>query len=218
MRPRVEAIPEEHRVAPKPSIAAPAMQGLAFSLDEPELKKLYLDLLASASDDRHNKSVHPAFVEVIRQLSAEEIPILAYPLGSHMVLAMARVVGKTADGAQISLLSHLTEHIDSCPGLDVASELLPTYVDNWVRLGLVEVVYGERLARAGAYAWLDRRTEVQHLRDTSKDGAIVSVETETGVLRPTAFGYAFANAVGMEESAVFLTYLNNQVLAAQSSE
>lgn len=214
MRSRVEAIPEEHRVAPKPSIAAPAMLGLAFSVDEPELKKLYLDLLASASDDRLSKGVHPAFVEVIRQLTAEEIPVLAYPLGTNMVMPVARIVGKTEGGAEIKLLTHLMELVTSCPGLDTAPALLPTYVDNWIRLGLVEVIYsGERLARAGAYEWVDTRPELQHLRENHGDPAIRSVEAVMGVLKPTSFGVAFANAVGMEKSDALLDYLSLQVRA-----
>ena len=63
-------------VAPKASLAAPAMQQLGFSLDEPALKEMYLNLLATASDNRSNSAAHPSFVEVIKQLSAEETQIL----------------------------------------------------------------------------------------------------------------------------------------------
>jgi hypothetical protein len=39
-------IPEEDLIEPKPSIAAPALQALAFAHEEPDLKDLYLKLLA----------------------------------------------------------------------------------------------------------------------------------------------------------------------------
>jgi hypothetical protein len=217
MRPRVEVIPAEHRVAPKPSIAAPAMQGLAFSLDEPELRKLYLDLLASASDDRRNKGVHPAFVEVIRQLTAEEIPVLTYPLAT-LALAAASVVGKTKEGAQLILRSHLLEVVDTCPGLDSIPELLPTYVDNWVRLGLVDVQYDEHLARAAAYDWVEEHPDFKAAKENQRDPVIISVEFVRGILRPTAFGVAFAKAVGMEKSEAYLDYINEQVQTSVAAQ
>lgn len=214
MAPRIDVIPEEHRVSPKASIAAPAMQGLAFSVDEPDLKKLYLDLLASASDARQIGSVHPAFVEVIRQLSAEEIPILTYPLGSKLAFPLARIVGWMKSGGSLSLISHLMEPVHCCPGLDVESEFFPTFLDNWVRLGLVEVSYTESLARAGAYDWIDLHPKVGRPPSEWNDESIIRVETKRGIMRPTDFGKAFAKAVGMEHSEPLLTYINEQVRTA----
>ena len=213
MGPRVESIPEQHRVAPKPSIAAPAMQGLAFSLDEPELKELYLDLLAAASDGRHSDAVHPAFVEVIRQLSAEEIPILAYPLGSDVHMPVVQIVGVGEDLGTVVLHSHLMEIIDSCPGLDTATDLLPMYVDNWVRLGLVDVSYTSWLLRAGAYEWADERQEFQTRRENLSP-PFVKVEIKKGLLKSTAFGTSFALAVGMGRSKALLDHVKEQTKAA----
>lgn len=60
-------IPPELLNEPKASLAGPALQGLAFSHDEPDLKDLYLRLLATAMDSRNAASAHPAFVEILRQ-------------------------------------------------------------------------------------------------------------------------------------------------------
>ena len=65
----ISDIPEEHLIDPKPSIAGPALQGLAFSIDENELKNLYLQLLKTAVDGRVFEKAHPSFVEVIKQIS-----------------------------------------------------------------------------------------------------------------------------------------------------
>lgn len=197
MRGRIEAIPEEHRVAPQPIIAAPAMQGLAFSLDEPDLKKLYLDLLASASDDRQSGKVHPSFVEIIRQLTGDEVKLLTKPLGTGNPIPVARVRMKfTSESAHgwTNLRSHpLT---DPETGLAVENELDATYVDNWVRLGLVEVLYGKYLTREGAYDWVEDRPEFKHLQGVhTSDHAVI--EAEWGILQSTDFGATFAGAVGM---------------------
>ena len=73
---KAAAIPADQLVEPKASIAGPALQGLAFAHEEPNLKSMYLSLLASAMDSRVANRAHPAFVEVIKQLDAEEAGLL----------------------------------------------------------------------------------------------------------------------------------------------
>ena len=73
---KTAAIPPEQVVEPKASIAGPALQGLAFTHEEPNLKEMYLSLLATAMDGRVAADAHPAFVEVIRQLSSEEAQLM----------------------------------------------------------------------------------------------------------------------------------------------
>src|SRR5262245_6984652 len=63
-------IPQESVIEPKASVAGPALQGLAFSHEEPSLREMYLKLLSSAMDRRICDRAHPAFVEIIRQLNS----------------------------------------------------------------------------------------------------------------------------------------------------
>ena len=52
MAQKAASIPPEAVVEPKASVAGPALQGLAFCHEEEDLKEMYLNLLASAMDDR----------------------------------------------------------------------------------------------------------------------------------------------------------------------
>lgn len=196
MRVHIGAIPEEHRVAPKPIVAAPAMQGLAFSLNEPDLKDLYLNLLSSASDDRKQDKVHPSFAEIIRQLTGEEAVLLRRPLGSGAHVAIARVRGTTPGLGGTTLANHLLPLADAETGEMSEDAEVPTYVDNWVRLGLVDVEYGTYLVRAGAYDYVVQRPEYQRL-EAQHANTNISLEVQKGMLRPTEFGLAFSRAVGM---------------------
>jgi len=69
---RMALIPEDDLITPRLSVAGPAVQGIAFTLDEPNLKAMYLNLLAAASDKRVASQAHPSFADIIRQLTAEE--------------------------------------------------------------------------------------------------------------------------------------------------
>lgn len=198
MRERIEAIPESRRVAPKPIIAAPAMQGLAFSLGEPDLKELYLNLLASASDSSRQDTVHPSFAEIIRQLTGEEASLLRAPLGKGVHVAIARVRGATPGRGGVILANHLLPLSDSDTGEMTVDTEVPTYVDNWMRLGLVDVEYGTYLVRDGAYDFVTKRPEYLQL-EAQYANAEIELKIEQGILRPTEFGTAFARAVGMSD-------------------
>jgi hypothetical protein len=77
MADKVANIPDEHLTTPAASVAIPAMQGLSYSVEEPDLKEMYLDLLATATDQRVKDNAHPSFAEIIKQLSpAEDVPVV----------------------------------------------------------------------------------------------------------------------------------------------
>jgi Abortive infection alpha len=73
---KVADIPDENLITPPASIAVPALQGLSYTFEEPNLKEMYLNLLATASDDRQADQAHPAFAEIIKQLTPNETLVL----------------------------------------------------------------------------------------------------------------------------------------------
>lgn len=56
-------------VPPEPHIAIPAMQAMSYCMDNNELRELYSNLIASSMNSDKKDFVHPAFVEIIKQLS-----------------------------------------------------------------------------------------------------------------------------------------------------
>lgn len=185
-------VPEENIVTPKASVAAPAMQGLAYSLEEPDLKELYLNLLASASDDRVSEDVHPAFVEVVRQLSAEETPYLSKFLGDGAV-ACVRITSKFKEETGKNGWAPILDHV-----LDTPTEVrrLAIFVDNWVRLGLAEVQYLVPFSDAELYGWVQAHPAFQRITAENSDPER-DIAYDRGSLRATALGSKFAQAVGM---------------------
>lgn len=80
---------------------------------------------------------------------------------------------------------------DPDSGEPVEIPMLPLWVDNWVRLGLVEVHY-VLLTASGedSYDWAEGRPEVMRAREE-----LSGMELGRGILMPTQFGKAFAVAV-----------------------
>lgn len=74
---RLKGIDPDDVVEPPANIAGPAMMGLTFTVDVPELRDMFVQLLATAMTSSTKSSAHPAFVEIIRQMSATEARVLS---------------------------------------------------------------------------------------------------------------------------------------------
>lgn len=176
---------------PKPNVAAQAMQGLGWSLDESELKEMYLNLLATASTRELMDHAHPSFAEIIRQLTAEEANALQV-LRSVQIAAMCRIT-RPAGGAEGS--AHVAHHILNWVfnGSPLPSSKSALWVNNWARLGLVEFSYLEHLTAPGHYDWMDIHVELTALRDQAKEGETYAYDK--GYVRLTPFGARFLSVV-----------------------
>lgn len=62
---------------PPPHVALPAMQALVYSAEETELREMYLRLISTSADATKSGVAHPAYVDIIRQLTKDEAKILS---------------------------------------------------------------------------------------------------------------------------------------------
>lgn len=198
---KLKDVPNRSIVAPKASIAGPALQGLAFSFEEPDLKELYLSLLASAMDARVSDDAHPAFVEIIRQLTSEEARLLRIILAtpnSIPVVEFRLAMPQPTPGYR-TLLRHVIPLADE----ENPSEnpRISAMVDNWIRLGLVMVDYSKWVVGEDQYAWVESTPEPVRLRSQHETEAN-KVTVQQGILGRTAFGLQFATAVGIVARAI----------------
>jgi hypothetical protein len=65
-------------VPPKAIVAAPAIEALRYAGSEPPLRDMYVNLLATAMDAKTAESAHPAFVDIIRQMTPDEAVIVSH--------------------------------------------------------------------------------------------------------------------------------------------
>ena len=158
---------------------------------------MYLSLLASAMDSRRAQSAHPAFVEIIRQLTAEEALLLRRVLrrAEGVPIGEVRLLDKNSHH-WVMLYRHLIDFRDTETGAAVENPRLPAIVDNWARLGLVEVTYDKYLSGAPFYDPLHARPEVVRLR-AQRTTPQQEVGVQPGILARTAFGQQFASVVGL---------------------
>ena len=194
---KAEAIPVEHIVEPKASIAGPTLQGLAFTHEEPNLKEMYLNLLATAMDGRAATLAYPAFVEIIKQLDCEDARLVRGVLQSPSPIPIAQIHRTLKDNKGFNLLfQHLLNLTNLTTGEPVEDPQLPAMIDNWIRLGLVEVAYDKHLTDMAQYAWVDQRPEYLRLsQEPQPDEA--KIEYTKGILQRTELGKRFAKAIAL---------------------
>jgi hypothetical protein len=208
---KLAGVPQDEVIEPKPSLAGPILQGLAFSHDEHMLKEMYLRLLASAMNKTEAANAHPAFAEVIKQLSAEEADLLCRTLTGLNPKPIVQVRLQTpALGLGAGwhlLLNHFMNTTEPNTGRPVEVAGVAAMIDNWIRLRLIDVAYTESCA-PNSYDWVNERTEFQRLKAAYEHPAqsiptvtpiVHVVSAHQGRIRTTDFGEAFAKAVGMDK-------------------
>jgi len=138
---RLRNIPPEDIITPKPNVAGPALESLRYTGHEPSLSDLYANLLAAAMDKRTAEGAHPAFVEIIKQLTPDEAKLVALFKGPRALpLLNVRWEYKTPTPEKSGGDDVLVNF--SLLGQEVGVEFLhltPTYLDNLCRLGLAEI-------------------------------------------------------------------------------
>lgn len=209
---KIADVPEENLQTPKASIAGPAFEGLAYSLGEPALKEMYLELLARASDDRFATSAHPSFVQIIRELTTEEALYLPEFLRTvNLITPIVEYRAQYMPGSGHRVLLTNVLDIREADGEPLADPMTPTYVDNWVRLKLVSVDYGSNLNRDEVYEWEKNRPERTSAQATLKADQnpefekmmaklgvdSINLDCKKGIMTATNFGHQFAQVVGM---------------------
>lgn len=178
-------------VPPPPEVVGPVVQALQYINDDSSLHDMFLNLLARAMDKNTQGSIHPAFAEVIRQLSPPEARLLPHlPLDQRAVpLVEARLT--VADGGYHTLQKHINP---------LGAKLRPETIvrrpaiDNLARVGVLAFHDLQSLQNPDLYAALEASPAAR---------AVVEVAAERGekvvfhryLAEVTDFGVEFLRAV-----------------------
>lgn len=137
---KVKLIPEEKIVEPESYIAIPAIQQLSYCQNNASLRDLYANLLVSSMNIDKKWMVHPAFVDIIKQLTPDEARIINtvedFKNNFLPLIDVKGVIkGDQTEGHQLLVTNFTTV------GFEVIEkkENICSYIDNLVRLNLFEI-------------------------------------------------------------------------------
>ena len=72
----VRVVPEAQRVPPAPQILGPVLEGIRYEPEDTPIDKMFSSLLTASMDSKRVGDAHPAFPQIIRQLSSDEAILL----------------------------------------------------------------------------------------------------------------------------------------------
>ena len=134
---RAKRIPLECVQEPKLLIAGPTLEALKYTIDEQVLRDMFVNLLAASVDNRMNNAAHPAFVEIIKQLSpfdAKVIKLFCYKTTYPGI----SITERHHDGKLTPFLHDIFDLLSNASSFDKVEQLnLTMALDNLIRLGLM---------------------------------------------------------------------------------
>jgi hypothetical protein len=195
---KLDNVPPEDVQQPKPHIAVPAIEALRYTGAESDLAELYANLLATSMDQVTAYRAHPAFVDIIKNMSPDEAKVMRYlaTSGDQPVIEIRRV--RVTDhtfqvlARQVSLLGRNAscEHQSLCPN----------YLDNLARLGLVTIPDGRFFSSDEIYHELENQDQIKRLRDKFTIDGEWSVEIDKGKVELTDLGKQFVRVCVIDKA------------------
>jgi Abortive infection alpha len=154
---------------------------------------MYANLLATAMDANRVREAHPAFVEIIRQLTPDEARIVGLFKETEYfpVISLQAQPHKEKPNAWRLLIKRFSTVCDKAKC--EFPELGPTYIDNLCRLGLMIEDDWKQVDPPGDYELLENHPIIQPLKDLLATEGL-KYEMRRGLLRVTSLGSQFQNA------------------------
>lgn len=195
---KLKDVPPENIIAPKPNVAVPAIEALRYSGEETQLADLYASLLATAMNKETASGAHPAFAEIIKQLTSDEAKIIKLflaPIPFPLITVGWEfknpnpAEGKV--GGQDVLINF--SHLGILAGCEYP-DLTPSYLDNLCRLGLAEIPTFYQFTGLGIYEPLENDPKVVGIIEDINKNPENKSKLERRGLKITTLGWQFINA------------------------
>lgn len=155
---KLKNIPAERIQTPNLLVAGPIIESLKFAANEETLRDLYANLLATSIDSATAKNAHPGFVQIIKNMSPDEAKIIKYLITSgDQPLIDIKLNIQSKGGFRI--LHRNFSHIGNKVGCKF-NNLIPNYLDNLCRLGLLEIPSGQYIIAEGIYEELKEDPQI----------------------------------------------------------
>lgn len=194
---KLKNVPEENITTPKPEVAGPAVEALRFAGHDENLRELYANLLANAMDKNTIHEAHPGFVEILKNISSDEAILLQafiskqqYPL----LDVRAKTEGKNA--GYIVVVSNFS-HLDKIVKVE-RPDLIPSYLDNLCRLGILDIPALTKIIVTDAYKELENDVTLDKIKKQIED-LNRKVELNQKMVKVTNFGNQFVRNVVREK-------------------
>ena len=190
-REKVSQIPENKVSEVPPEVGVPIAEKLSY-VSDPDLRELYTNLLAKASNSDTQSQAHPSFVNVLNNLSPDEAQLVKQfkRQGGDVPFVTAKYVNPLKN----EWMQIVDVHFSILSDIRIAfPSNLPAYVSNLEGLGLIDLRRDIFVVPEDVYLPLESQLEAQ-FKEMPRPPKFYVFRCERGKIGVTRFGWLFIQA------------------------
>lgn len=208
---KLNKIDPEKIVPPEPYVAIPALQAISYCMDYEELRNLYANLLAKSMNEDTKDSVHPAYVEIIKQLSPLDARIIdifkffkspnhCFPIGKLRYCKQNETpyLKLSLGDSGFDVYEHIIDP-EISEIINATADLIAISIQNLVRLGLLDVDYSAHFTNDHLYDNIRKNPIIKeadiYFRDNygnMPEYQGFDIQFVKGIAKVTPLGYSFS--------------------------
>lgn len=197
---KLRNVPPDRITTPSFHVAGPIIEALRFTGHEESLRELYANLLATSLDAETTKNAHPSFVDIIKNMSPDEARIIRLFSTRN---EFPSIDLKAVQEGKRHVFSVVVRNFSDI-GREAACEhrdLVPSYLDNLCRLGLLEFPPVTKLADEAVYEALESADELASAKEQINAVSDRRIEFDRKVVEITTLGQQFCQACVIEKGS-----------------
>jgi len=219
-------IPDEHKVVPPEPILIPILEKLKYHDPDDikdELSKMYQELLRKSFDKTTTSIVHPSFIDIIGQLSPDEVNLFNQIADGYKYYNIVLVyddyhnegklyiqddsfirIIENKDKKEMSFSDKKKQIIKNLDMISISftdllnSEYAQAYIEHLEKLGLIENY--KQYPNDVKYTIRVKDKKSEHLFNKSKYSYLKNISVKSKAYRLTEFGKLFHNVVTFPRS------------------
>lgn len=189
---KLKNTPPEKICPPENYIAIPALQQISYCFDSDELRDMYANLLAASMHEDRKWEIHPAYVDIIKQLTPDEAKLLRImPPETKIIYPIIDVYLKQKQKRGhiviCSNYSNIGDKICDCP------QNIASYLDNLNRLEIITIDKNSHVIDKSPYEKL-KNTQFIKKVTTIELSEGQSYDFNEGIFYLTSFGLNFVKS------------------------
>lgn len=194
---KLKNVPEERIQTPSPLVAGPLLESLRYAGHEETLRDLYANLLATAIDSDTAKNAHPGFVPILQSMSPDEAKIMRLFASTGAAPLIDVKVNLKPPGFRIIVRNFSS--IGQNAGC-AHPDLSPNYLDNLIRLGLLEIPPNRYMLGEGIYEPLQESQQLEQLKQQVEAAESQTLAFDKKKIELTDLGKQFCAACVIDKN------------------
>lgn len=192
---KYNSIPEESLTEPNINILGNVMDSLKYNLDEDYLVEMYTNILISDMDSRTKNKCHVCFVEILKQLSKNDLEVLnrIYMMKHTSSIPFGKLNIVDSNNKPLKYELHNPVYIAKIDNYIIDNyNVFSKSIENLNRLALIEINYTKYFTDKSIYDSLIQKvlpTCTSILNDLRRDNPEATIGCEKAVLAISNLGY-----------------------------